>query len=326
MHCQVKHHQNPSRAGHCSYKHQDDRDRVEGCDVRNHRGQYGNYVLSNNTAEKNFSHGEKWQGQPQDEHQYGHQENYYSRQVERNNYNSLREGHYFGNHKGDKHHYCNKIDGHYSSYLVRNCHSAQEGCSASHTNGFISSNRRGNGGKPNGCPSPSPHHQEVVTAFQPQLGDYISADEECYCYRPPSQTENTHNQSTALYHGPTVSDGVPSPLYGDDSPYTILNTLDTTEPITAIFMGFQAAQDDSDQSQEFVGSLKAELVIIEDNEQNGEDNDVKRKKGHAWPVVSSYSTESAASGNLGCVEGRTERQTAPGIRKIKKHKPCCTVC
>uniref|UniRef100_A0A3Q1HDD7 Palmdelphin n=1 Tax=Anabas testudineus TaxID=64144 RepID=A0A3Q1HDD7_ANATE len=148
--------------------------------------------------------------------------------------------------------------------------------------------------------------------------------QERYCYSPHSQTENT-----ALYHSPTSSDRVPSPLFKDDTPYTILNPLDTTEPITAIFMGFQAAQDDSGQSQEFVGSLKAELVIIEDDEQNGEDSNVK-KKSHAQPGVSSYSTGRAASEKLECVEGfgdrRTENQMEPGIRKVKKPKPCCTVC
>uniref|UniRef100_A0A3B4XMV7 Palmdelphin n=1 Tax=Seriola lalandi dorsalis TaxID=1841481 RepID=A0A3B4XMV7_SERLL len=166
----------------------------------------------------------------------------------------------------------------------------------------------------------------TVSAYQPQLcytpanyiplTDYISVDEEdLYCYQP-----------TALYIGPTPSERVPSPIYGDDTSYTILNAMDTTEPITAIFMGFQTAQDDSGRVQEFEGSLKAELVILEDSEENDEE-----KKSHAQPGVNSFSKESAANGGLGPVEAlgdrRTERQVRPGIKRIqKKHKPCCTVC
>lgn len=316
VHRQVNHHQNPIREGHYLYHRQDDGDRVEGCEVRNRRAQYVNYVLGNNTAEKDSSH------RAQSELHYCHQESHYSRQEGRNYHNSLREGH----HKRGILLYGDKADALHSSSLVRNCHSVQEDGSASHhTSGFIRSNGRGNGGRPSGCSPPSPHRQKVFRAYQPQPGDYINVDEEeRYCYSPHSQTENT-----ALYHSPTSSDRVPSPLFKDDTPYTILNPLDTTEPITAIFMGFQAAQDDSGQSQEFVGSLKAELVIIEDDEQNGEDSNVK-KKSHAQPGVSSYSTGRAASEKLECVEGfgdrRTENQMEPGIRKVKKPKPCCTVC
>lgn len=94
-------------------------------------------------------------------------------------------------------------------------------------------------------------------------------------------------------------------------------------------MGFQAAQDDSGQGGEFGGSLKAELVIIEDEKQNGQDNNVN-KKSHAPTGVKSYLTGSAAAGKQRCVQGlgdrRTETQTAAGIRKTNKYKACCTVC
>lgn len=308
VHRQVNQHQNPSREGHYFYKQQGDG--VEDCDVRHHTGQHSNFVLSNNTTEKDLIH------RTPAEHGYAQQRNYHT---------SLSEGHHFGNHRGDRLRHGNQMDGHYSSSLVRTCHSDQEDCISHHTNSFLRSNGRGNGGRPSGCLTPSPHHQDVVTAYTPQLGD----EAERYCYSPASQTGNSLNQSTALYHSPTSSNRLHSPLYGDDTPYTILNTLDTTEPITAIFMGFQAAQDDGGQIQEFVGSLKAELVVIEDNERNGEDDDAK-KKCHALPGVRSYSTGSAAGGKLRCVQGlgdrRTETQTGAGIRKINKHKACCTVC
>ncbi|XP_028283881.1 palmdelphin-like [Parambassis ranga] len=327
VHNQVKHQnlcQNPSRREeHCFYSHQEERDTVEGHDLRNQGGHYGHHVLKHNIAEKDFNGREKWL----DEHRY-----HYSRQECRNNHSNLRQSHHLG------HHYGNQQDDHHSSYQVRNCHSVQGGGPVSHhSNGIIRSSSWINGSRPNGYPPPRSHDQRGVSFYQPQLcytpanyiplADYISVDEQEHSYKTPSyqsnsQTENSHNQSTALYHGPSHTDRVPSPLYGDDTPYTILNIMETTEPITAIFMGYQTAQDDSGQVQEFEGSLKAELVIIEDNEDNCEDSSTKEKKNHT-------PARGSANGNMRQVEGDrcTERQVGPGIKKIqKKHKACCTVC
>uniref|UniRef100_A0A3B4TFK2 Palmdelphin n=1 Tax=Seriola dumerili TaxID=41447 RepID=A0A3B4TFK2_SERDU len=209
-------HQNSSRReGHCFYSYPDDRDRVEGCELRNQGGRHGNHALSNST---DFSYRENWQRKPQDDYHYGHEGNHYT----------------------------------VSAYQPQLCY---------------------------------------TPANYIPLTDYISVDEEdLYCYQP-----------TALYSGPTPSERVPSPIYGDDTPYTILNAMETTEPITAIFMGFQTAQDDSGRVQEFEGSLKAELVILEDSEENDEE-----KKSHTQPGVNSFSKESAANGGLG----------------IKFHLPC----
>ncbi|XP_044074564.1 palmdelphin isoform X2 [Siniperca chuatsi] len=345
VHHQVNHqnyHQNHSRRQeHCFYDHQDERDRVEGCDLRNQGGHYGNHLLRNNIMEKDFSCRENWQRKPGVEHRYGHQESHYRRQEERKNHSNLSEGHRLGNHKGLGHHYGNHKDSHYSSYQVRNCHSVREDQPASHhANSIIRSNSRVNGGTVNGC-TPLRLHDQEVSAYQPQLcytpanyiplNDYISVDEKLYCYTPTSYHSHDRNPPTALYSGPTHSDRVPSPLYGDDTPFTILKAMETTEPITAIFMGFQTAQDNSGQGQEFEGSMKAELVIIEDNEDNGDDSSMTEKKSHAQLGANSYPTGSSANGNMGRVEGdgdrRTERWVGPGIRKIrKKHKSCCTVC
>lgn len=222
---------------------------------------------------------EKWQEQSQHEHDSDNQKSHYSRQEERNNHSSLREGHHLGNHKRELLPY---------------------------------------GTCPNDCHHPS-YDNHKVTSHQPQLGDFISVDkEECYCYSPPPQTQNNHN--------PTAFGRWPSPRYGGDTPHTILNSnnLDTTQSITAIFMGFQAAEDDG-RSPEFLGSMKAELIIIEDNE-----DDVNRMKSHSQLGISSFSTEGAASENVGYTEGLADRQTetqmAQGIKKSTKHKPCCAVC
>lgn len=341
MHRQVNHqnhHQNHSRKKeHCFYN-QDERDRMEGCDLRLQGGHYRNHHVRNNLTEKDYSAQDDWPRKPGVEHHCGHQESHYRRQKERNNQSNLREGHHLGSHKGLGHHYGNQKDRHHSLYQVRNC-TQEDWPTGPHTNGIIRSNSMINGGRTNGCPPPRSHDQEVVSAYQPQLcytpgnyiplSDYISVEEEkLYCPSPPSYHSHDVNPPTALYSGHTHSDRVPSPLYGDDTPYTILNAMETTEPITAIFMGFQTAQDDSGQGQDFEGALKAELVIIEDND---DDNSMKEKKSHAQLGSNSYPAGSSANGNMCGVEGfgnrRMERRVGPGIRKIqKKHKPCCTVC
>lgn len=210
-------------------------------------------------------------------------------------------------------------------HQLRNCHSAQEDRHhLSSCGGAFRGSASMNAVRSNGCPPPRSHDWEVASAHPPQLTytpdsyiplrDYISVDQDLlYCYNPPPH--HSRNPPADPYAGSPRRDRVPSPLYGDDTPYTILNALDTTEPITAIFMGFQTTQDDRSQGQEFDGSLKAELVIIEDDEDE--------KKSHQ--------TGGLANGSVGRAEGagdrRTERRVGPGIRKIqKKHKACCSVC
>lgn len=308
----------------CFYN-QHKRDKVEG----GHRtGQYGDHILRN----KDFNCRENCPGA---EPRYGHEESYYWRQreeeIEKNNQSNLRD--YPANYKGLGHLWGKQKDDQRRSYQVRHCLQEDQPASC-YNNAITRSNNMVNGGRANGLPRS--HVQEVVSPYQAQLcytpasyiplRDYISVDEEeFYCFSPPSCHSHDGNPVTAFYSGSTPSDTVPSPLYGDDAPYTILNTVDTTEPITAIFMGFQTAQDDSGQAQDFDGSLTAELVIIEDNEDNGHPISAKEKKGNSCP------TGSSANGDKGYVKGGenrcSEKRVGPGIQKMKrKHKHCCTVC
>ncbi|XP_068594325.1 palmdelphin [Cebidichthys violaceus] len=328
VHRQVNHqnyHLNRSRTEErCFYNHRDESDGAEeGFHLRNQRGHYGSHLLRHTVPEKDFN----GQRQPGLQYGSGHQDSSYRRQEERNNQSNLREAHRLGSHKRVGHPFGNQKDRHCSSYQVRNCH----------TGSITQSNSVVNGGRANDCPPRRSHDQETESACQAELcytpanyiplRDYVSVDEEeLYCYSPPSKPSHDGRPPAALYSGPAHSDRVPSPLYGDDIPYTILNAMETTEPITAIFMGFQTAQDDSGRAQEFEGSLKAELVIIEDNEDCSDDRSMREKKRH-----DGYPTGSSANGNGGRVEGVEDRWTetrmGPGIRKIqKKHKPCCTVC
>ncbi|XP_034743594.1 palmdelphin-like [Etheostoma cragini] len=304
---------NPSRREeHCFCHHQDERDTGGRVDLRKQRAYLANRLLGNNIAEKDLSCWETWQRKPGPEHCCAQLESQNRRHQERNN-QSIN----LGNHKRAGQHYGNQIDGHSNSYPVRNGNIV-----ASHhtrSSSSIPSNSVANGGPP-----PRSHDQEAVSAYQPQLCytpanhiPYISVDkEEVYCY----------HSDDAMCSG-----RVPSPLYADDTPYTILNAMETTEPITAIFMGFQTAQDDSRPVKECEDSLKAELVIIEDDEDSEDDLSMKEKKCYVQPGEKSYSTGSSANGNVGRMEGVgdrwTEKRVGPGIRKIqKKHKACCTVC
>lgn len=330
---QPNYRQNHSMREELCFYNQRKRDKVEGGDHRHQTGQYGAHVLRN----KDFNCRENCPRNLGAEPRYGHEESYYWRQreeeiekrEERNNQSNLRDGP--GNYKGLGHLCGNQKDDQYSSYQVRHC--VQEGQPAScYNNAITRSNNMVNGGGANGLPRS--HEQEVVSPYQAQLcytpasyiplRDYISVDEEeLYCFSPPSYHSHDGNPVTAFYSGSTPSDRVPSPLYGDDTPYTILNTVDTTEPITAIFMGFQTARDDSGQAQDFEGSLTAELITIEDNEDNG--HEISTKKANSCP------TGSSANGDKGHVRGGenrcSEKRVGPGIQKIKrKHKHCCTVC
>ncbi|XP_059199946.1 palmdelphin-like [Centropristis striata] len=316
VHRQVNH-QNYQNQNHCRRKQQcfsnhQEYDRVEELDLRNQRGSYDKHLL------KSFSFRENCQRRPA---HYCHQESQNRWQEKRNNQSNLRESNY-GNQK----------NGHCSSYqLVR-----RDGPASHHTGGIFRSNSVVNSSRANERPPPRSHDQEAVSAYQPQLcytpasyiplNDYISVDEEeLYCYshdgKPP----------TAQYSEPHHFDTVPSPLFADDTPYSILNAMETSEPITAIFMGFQTTQNDSGEAQEFEGSLKAEIVVIGENEDNDEDdNSVKEKKNYVQLGGVSYPAASSSNGNLGRLEGVGDRRTVrrgPGIRKIqKKSKPCCSVC
>ncbi|XP_030608252.1 uncharacterized protein palmda isoform X2 [Archocentrus centrarchus] len=304
--------------------HRDERD-------RNQAGHCDKHVLRRHIAEKDFSCSENWQRKPHSEHRYSSQESCYIRNEGRNKQTILKESRY----KALDHLCRNQQDCHYSSYQLRNCHSIQEGGPACHHLSSITrSSSRMNGSRSNGYHPLSSHDQEVLTAYQPQFSytpsyipptDYISEEHYCYClpsYKPNRQTENSHNRDTAQYRDPTYPHSVPSPLYRDDPPYTILNTLDTTEPITAIFMGFQTARDDSRQVQGFEGSLKAELVIVEDNE-DFKDSNMKDKRSHGH-----IRTGSTSSGTMqGVGDRHTERRVGPGIRKIQKNQQsCCSLC
>ncbi|KAL0200460.1 hypothetical protein M9458_003647, partial [Cirrhinus mrigala] len=55
----------------------------------------------------------------------------------------------------------------------------------------------------------------------------------------------------------------PCSAYSENSKLSVLNAMPSDEPVTMIFMGYQNAEDDS---QSYEGSVRAELVVIGDGE------------------------------------------------------------
>lgn len=256
----------------------------EEANLKHRRGHHGN-----NTTENRFTTRGSYLGS---ERLCGHKENRCETQEERVNPGN------HGNH--------NDL---YSSYQEKR--SVLETWPAGHHK---------NAGGANGGPLPRSQNQEVLSLQQPQLcytpasyiplSDYVSVDEdELLCFSPDGST------ATAVYSGPAHPERAPSPLYADDAPYTILNYVDATEPITAIFMGFQLTQDDSGQAPECEASLKAELVVIHDDSDD-ETAGAKNQPG----------TNGCQAGSSGGGDRRMQKQVATGTRIIKKkHNACCAV-
>lgn len=278
-------------------------DRLDGHGLRSHRDHSGtNMMMSNIKCRENYLRGG---------HCCAHKESHYRKQEVR--------------FKGLKNHHCSQKDGHHSSYQVRNC--IQEDWPVG--NQYYSINRT----RANGCFLPISQNQDGVLAFQQQLystpasyiplSDYISMEEEkLYCW--------SHDGSPAMAtdSSSTHSRGTPSPLYEDDTLYTILNIMDTTEPITAIFMGFQTAQDEYGQAQEFESFLKAELVIINNDDSVNYSIEAKNNLGSNGCKLGSNGKSGHEDVRLVVESGEKwkKRWVGSGIRKTKKkHRTCCTI-
>ncbi|KAM4727933.1 palmdelphin-like isoform 2-T3 [Anableps anableps] len=280
---------------HSLYNHQDEKDTQGGHSI--------NYVHRGSITKKDINYRENGQ-RPHDEH----------------NCSTRSRTHWELSHHYSKH------NSNYSLCQMRNCRSIlQDRPTGPHST--IRFRSRINGSRSNHSLS---NDQSETTACWTELCHVatrfipaIDQDKLYCCYLSNSQPENSSNHCTALYSDLHCS-RVPSPLCANDSPYTILHTAESSEPITAIFMGLHTAQDDSGQVQEFEGCLKAELVIIE--EDHSEDSCMKEvKKCYQVPA------ESTTNRNQGVLYGVRERWSVrgagPGFRNMKeKQKPCCTIC
>ncbi|XP_075993293.1 uncharacterized protein LOC142988139 [Genypterus blacodes] len=324
-HRHINHQTHRRRQGHCHGNQQDERDDGQGGRLGNYRGrQADNRLHRNNVAEEDISRmnaqkknrkdkADEWQSSCTP---HRHHDGYNNIQEERSYQGHLPEGHHHGNNKREGPRNTNGLI------------TQKEKNANYHANGAITHSSRTNGTRANGCPPLIPHDLEVVSARQPELcytpanyiplRDYVNVEEEeLYCYTPlKCKVEN--NQSKLRYAGPAHSDRGPSPICCDDTPFTILNTMETNEPITAVFMGFQTTQDVSGRGQEYEGSLKAELIIIDDDDDDNRVNERNTQLGgdHGHPA------ENVAKGNVDAVK---DGQVGP---EISKNTPnlCCTIC
>ncbi|XP_017576656.2 palmdelphin isoform X1 [Pygocentrus nattereri] len=103
----------------------------------------------------------------------------------------------------------------------------------------------------------------------------------------------------------------PPSAYSNNSKVSILNALPSDEPVTMIFMGYQAADEDATS---YEGSVRAELVVIGEGEEDRS----------AHPHLNSNANNASqrqASGQLQITEGTTGSKKT---KKIKdKRKRCC---
>ncbi|XP_011484450.1 palmdelphin-like isoform X1 [Oryzias latipes] len=169
---------------------------------------------------------------------------------------------------------------------------------------------------------PGPPQQDAGTAARysrPSLRDDIRGDiGGLHCCGSPLchvniETENNHRHCSCLYREPRTA----SPLYAEDGPYTILHTLESSEPVTAIFMGLQKTQDDGQHAEEFDGCLRAELVVIRDDHSEDTNEPIPAKN------PAPENREQAGAGDKW-----SERQVKhTSVRKLQKKKQsCCSVC
>lgn len=114
----------------------------------------------------------------------------------------------------------------------------------------------------------------------------------------------------------------PDSACSEDSKLSILNAVPTDEPITMIFMGYQNAEEDS---QGYEGSVRAELVIIEEGEEDtsrGFHTNQNTNVNNACPYR-------AAGQGDGWKGDGAENASATGTRKFRKikgtQKHCCVL-
>ncbi|XP_028974836.1 paralemmin-2 isoform X2 [Esox lucius] len=79
-------------------------------------------------------------------------------------------------------------------------------------------------------------------------------------------------QGGMFYDSITEKDRRPSAICQVDSHFSVLNAMDMSDPVTAIFMGYQTTKDDSGCGVGYEGSIRAELVVIRDEDGVDESN------------------------------------------------------
>lgn len=123
--------------------------------------------------------------------------------------------------------------------------------------------------------------------------------------------QETHRR-TQIQH---VVNHIPPLSYREHPKLSVLNTLPSDEPVTMIFMGYQKAEEDA---QIYEGSVQAELVIIEDAEEEASTSATVSQK------TPDHSPEDR-NANKASTHLTSQTRSSPGRKSCKKArlKHCC---
>lgn len=121
---------------------------------------------------------------------------------------------------------------------------------------------------------------------------------------PQDRLRETHYVDSDLNHRPTSA-------YSTDSRISVLNALPSDEPVTMIFMGYQTA--DGDGTDSYEGSVRAELVVIGEEEE-----------GHSARPQQNHQNCNANNASQRQLQATGGAKGSKMTTKMKgKHKLCC---
>lgn len=124
----------------------------------------------------------------------------------------------------------------------------------------------------------------------------------------PQETHRGTQSQHVVNHIPPLS-------YREDPKLSVLHTLPSDEPVTMIFMGYQKAEEDA---QSYEGSVQAELVIIEDAEEEASTSAIVSQK------TPDHSPQDR-NANKASTHLTSQTRSSPGRKNCKKArlKHCC---
>ncbi|TRY56847.1 hypothetical protein DNTS_004114 [Danionella cerebrum] len=120
---------------------------------------------------------------------------------------------------------------------------------------------------------PMPNYNDRPDEFYQNNSPVLSRGERHTHGQSFSQRENTQGQQL-LHHDLRKQSSCSA--YSEDTRNSVLNAIPSDEPVTMIFMGYQNADDDT---QTYEGSVRAELVIIGDGEEESNKNTSNASNG-----------------------------------------------
>ncbi|KAK3560746.1 hypothetical protein QTP86_016546 [Hemibagrus guttatus] len=145
------------------------------------------------------------------------------------------------------------------------------------------------------------YHNSNGNSYEIYEGETRSEPEQFYGPRETHRRTPSQHVDSAVNHKPRLS-------YREDPKPSVLNTLPSDEPVTMIFMGYQKAEEDA---HSYEGSVQAELIIIEDAEEESLTSATAFQK---TPVHSPQDRNA----NKASTHLTSETRSSPGRKSCKK--------